>query len=645
MSQPRWSEVGAIVGVRSDDELSQVAVEWLPNGVLLVRADGIIAFVNRQLERQFGYLRTQLVGQHVDVLLPGSELQHQSGLVAATERASRVVDGRHSNGSRFPVEISCRAIETSQGTFTLIGVTPSRPVRETDAALRERGEFEQLLAEVSIQFINLPVERVEPAIQDALRRIGEGLNLDTCNYYRIHPDGMVTDLVSWVRPGDVPIPMPLNGEQSFPWALEKVRAGKVLCFSNLDEIPSATDRDSYRAFAIRSSVTVPLSVGGEITGGVSFNALREERRWDAETVHRLTVIGAVFGSALARQKSDESLRQAFAETEQLRDQLAAENVYLRREVKDRFGDGRVVGESAAVQRVLEQVRQVALTDATVLLLGETGTGKELFASQIHELSERHAKQMIRVNCAAIPTTLIESELFGREKGAFTGSLARQVGRFELADRSTIFLDEIGDLPLDVQVKLLRVLEERQIERLGSPRPIKIDARIIAATHRNLEHRVAEGTFREDLFYRLNVFPISVPPLRERVEDIPLLVWRFIDEFSKAFGRRFESIPRENMTALEQYPWPGNVRELRNIVERAVIGAKGTRLTIGVPVPTASAARRSARLLDVEREHIRAVLEKTGWRIRGAGGAADWLGLRPTTLETRMAKLGLVRQKH
>jgi transcriptional regulator with GAF, ATPase, and Fis domain len=292
--------------------------------------------------------------------------------------------------------------------------------------------------------------------------------------------------------------------------------------------------------------------------------------------------------------------------------------------------------------VLEQAQQVAATGSTTLLLGDTGTGKELIATHIHELSARRGRPMVRVNCAAIPHSLIESELFGREKGAFTGAMARQIGRFELADHSTIFLDEIGDLPPDVQVKLLRVIEERRIERLGSPRSLPVDVRIIAATHRNLEKRMAEGAFREDLFYRLNVFPIQVPPLRDRVEDIPLLVWRFVDEFVRSFGKRIDSIQKDSMTALQQYSWPGNIRELRNVVERAMIGATSSELVIALPPTSASAALRSDRLVDVEREHIRNVLQTSGWRIRGVAGAADRLGLPPTTLETRMAKLGIVR---
>jgi formate hydrogenlyase transcriptional activator len=374
-----------------------------------------------------------------------------------------------------------------------------------------------------------------------------------------------------------------------------------------------------------------------------------ELRWIAGTASPAFASDGAFtgyiGSCLdiTEQKDAQlGMDKARIEVRRLREQLRNDSGPGQRDVVERPGDNIVVGQSAAARLVLEQIEQVASTDSTVLLLGETGTGKELCATQIHERSTRHARAMVRVNCAAIPSTLIESELFGREKGAFTGALARQVGRFEVADRSTIFLDEVGDLPAEVQVKLLRVLEERRFERLGSPKVIPVDTRIIAATHRNLEQLMVAGTFREDLYYRLNVFPIRVPALRERVEDIPLLVWHFVDEFSKAFGKRIETIAKSNMEGLQRYAWPGNIREIRNVVERAMITAAGPRLTIPVPETSSAASGRSIRLIDVERTHIRRVLEGTRWRIRGVGGAAEQLGLKPTTLETRLAKLGLKR---
>jgi formate hydrogenlyase transcriptional activator len=308
-------------------------------------------------------------------------------------------------------------------------------------------------------------------------------------------------------------------------------------------------------------------------------------------------------------------------------------------------DRTIACESAAIRQVLAEVEQVAPTTATVLLLGETGVGKEVFAQALHNLSPRYRRPMISVSCAAIPKELIESELFGREPGAFTGAVSRQIGRFEAANGSTIFLDEIGDLPLEIQVKLLRVLQERTVERLGGNQSMKVDVRVIAATNRNLEQAVAENTFREDLFYRLNVFPITVPPLRERLEDIPSLVWTFIEEFSRTFGRKIDSISKESLAALQRYPWPGNVRELRNVIEREMIVATGPTLTVAPPTSPVTIPRRaeSSKLEDVQAEHITSVLESCRWRVRGTGGAADRLGVKPTTLESRMARLGISRQ--
>jgi transcriptional regulator with GAF, ATPase, and Fis domain len=579
-------------------------------------------------------------------------LEHRVGFMAKPEArpigGSGYLLGRRRDGSQFPVEVALNPVQTEGGTLVLATVVDINARCQGEEANRlaieAQLEFERLVAELSTKFINLPVGQVDDAIRDGLRRIGEALDLDRCTFFRIQPDEIAIDPVGWQRPGIPPAPAPISIREQFPWVRETILTGRVLSFSSVAEIPNPVDREGYRLGGVQSSVTVPLSVAGHVLGAVGFNMLRAERSWPPEVIHRLRVFATAFGNVLARREADEALQRAFKEVERLRDQLQAENVYLRAEARERLGTGIIVGQSEAIRRVLDQVRLVAATDSTVLLLGETGTGKELFATELHESSGRRARPMVRVNCAAIPATLLESELFGREKGAFTGALARQVGRFELADRSTIFLDEIGDLPVDVQVKLLRVLEEQQIERLGSPKPIRVDTRIIAATHRNLEQLITEGRFRDDLFYRLNVFPISVPPLRERVEDIPLLVWRFIEEFSKAFAKPIDTISQENMAALQRYSWPGNIRELRNIVERAMIVARGPRLTVAVPPATASGGRRGDRLIDIEKEHIRRVLESTGWRIRGASGAAERLGLPPTTLETRLAKLGLKRPK-
>ncbi len=305
--------------------------------------------------------------------------------------------------------------------------------------------------------------------------------------------------------------------------------------------------------------------------------------------------------------------------------------------------GPIVYNSDTIRTVLEQLQLVAPTCATVLLLGETGVGKEVFAQAIHQASPRRRLSMVRVNCAAIPQPLIERELFGHERGAFTDAWSRQIGRFEAANGSTLFLDEIGELPLEMQVKLLRVLQERTIERLGSHQSIKVDIRIVAASNRDLEQAVRDHRFREDLFYRLNVFPITIPPLRERIDDIPALVWTFVDELSRSFGKQIDAISNRSLVELQRYPWPGNVRELRNLIEREMVIAKGSCLKPTVaPVKPSMPAIGSTRLIDVQIEHIKSVLEVCGWRVRGLDGAAQRLGVKPTTLESRMARLGIAR---
>jgi len=297
-----------------------------------------------------------------------------------------------------------------------------------------------------------------------------------------------------------------------------------------------------------------------------------------------------------------------------------------------------------MQRALAKLDQVARTPATVLLLGETGVGKELFAEALHHLSPRRQRPMVRVNCGAIPDELVENELFGHERGAYTGALTRERGRFEAANGSTLFLDEIGALPAHTQVKLLRVLEERRFERLGSAQPVAVDVRIVAASNRNLAAAVDNKTFRADLFYRLNVFPIVIPPLRERPEDIPPLVSTFIEEFSRSLGKEIDGISSESMRDLQGHSWPGNVRELRNVIERAVIVAPGRELNVSLPPSRPLDRQGSVKLSDRVSDHIRSVLTSTHWRVRGPGGAAERLAVKPSTLESQMQRLGIRRPK-
>ena len=346
--------------------------------------------------------------------------------------------------------------------------------------------------------------------------------------------------------------------------------------------------------------------------------------------------------------------------EQERNRLQQQNLYLREEIKSEYNFDEIVGGSAALEAVLATVSQVAPTDSTVLILGETGTGKELVARAVHNASRRKDKPLIKVNCSVLPTGLVESELFGHEKGAFTGATEKRTGRFELADGGTIFLDEVGELPLETQVKLLRVLQEREFERVGSAKTIHADVRVIAATNRDLGQAIAEGRFRQDLYYRLNVFPVHLPSLRQRTEDIPLLVHYFVERYAAKIGRTITGVPAEEMERLVRYPWPGNVRELENVIERAVILSAGPQLVVGpelVPMAAALAAAGrpaappaaapsapgdTAALQEVDRRHIIAVLQRTGWRIDGPNGAARLLNMNPSTLRSRMQKLGIRR---
>jgi formate hydrogenlyase transcriptional activator len=344
----------------------------------------------------------------------------------------------------------------------------------------------------------------------------------------------------------------------------------------------------------------------------------------------------------ARDELETRVQQALREIEHLTNQLRNENRYLRQEINENRGRQATVGDSQAMRNLLREIEQVASTDTSVLILGETGTGKEVAAQTIHDLSARAHRTMIKVNCAALPSGIVESELFGRLKGAYTGASTDQPGRFEIADGSTLFLDEIGELSQELQAKLLCVLQDGTFERLGSTKTIRVDVRVIAATNRNLEEMVREGKFRQDLYYRLNVFPICIPPLRERGEEILSLTEEFIKEFARKMGKPVKSVEHDTILAMLRYPWPGNIRELRNVVERAMIISSGKTLALQLPSISEFTVREPLQMNDAERRHIITVLERTNWRIKGKNGAAEILGLKPSTLHSKMKKLRIDR---
>ena len=413
---------------------------------------------------------------------------------------------------------------------------------------------------------------------------------------------------------------------------------QTVLIRNLDtaEFPAEIIKRAEAA-GLRSGCVVPLISHGKVLGTLSVVSMQKDA-FSQDDAELLTQIGAQVAIAVENAL-------AFKQIARLKDKLTEEKLYLQEEIQTEYNFQEIVGDSQTLRRVLKDVQTVASTASTVLILGETGSGKELIARALHNLSDRRERTFVKLNCAAIPTGLLESELFGHERGAFTGAIATKIGRFETADRGTLFLDEVGEIPLELQVKLLRVLQEQEFERLGSTRTMRVDVRVVAATNRDLEHMVEEQKFRSDLYYRLKVFPITLPPLRERAEDIPALVRHFAQKFSLQMKKRIETIPAEAMKALQAYPWPGNVRELENFIERAVILTSGpdlraplSELKVLSPPPNGSLKT----LEDAEREHILKALREAKWTIGGAAGAAAKLGMKRTTLQSKMQKLGIMR---
>lgn len=521
--------------------------------------------------------------------------------------------------------------------------------------IRYSMRFDRLLYEISATYINLSAKDIVQFIQKDLGRLGSFLNAERCLFYLSGKEEgtfEINDTYNWwleedaahIKELQIWIRSNPGFYDHFQYCFDKWSKGEIVKFSKLDELPPEAYKlkQIHERFGTRSWLSMPISVGGVIVGALVVATTRKQRTWSEELVPRLRLFGEIFANAIKRKESEESLQRAFLEIKDLKSQIEADYVYLRDELTLEHHFEEIIGQSDALRSVLIKVQQVAPTDSAVLILGETGTGKELIARAIHHAGRRSERPLIKVNCATLTPNLIESELFGHEKGAFTGAEARRVGRFELAHGATLFLDEIGELPLELQPKLLRVLQEGEFERLGGCQTIRADVRIIAATNRNLEKEVERGRFRSDLWYRLNTFPISIPPLRQRLEDIPLFVHHFVNKYGTKIGKRFNKIPKKMIDRLERYSWPGNIRELDNIIARAVITSEEGKLQIQVPESSCPEGQKQRTFKEMEKTFILQVLVNSGWKIEGRKGAALMLGLKPSTLRNRMKRLHIAR---
>ena len=522
----------------------------------------------------------------------------------------------------------------------------SEHLTHVEYELERRLQFEKLLVELSATFVNLSSEETYDKIAESMKTLVEALGHDRSTLAEFDEKKSARIIHSHTVTGKKPFTLKRMEDQALPWYFQQLRRGDLVFFDRPEELPQEADRERQfcAAEGIKSHIGIPLVAASTVLGVLNFSSFGRAGFWQKDILARIQLIGEVFANAILHKRDQEAINKALAESERLRKQLERENVYLREQITLKHEHRSMAGESRTLCKALAEAERVAVTETPVLLFGETGTGKELFAQEIHRLSTRKKKSRVVVNCASLPSTLIESELFGREAGAYTGAASAQRGRFEIADGSTLFLDEIGELPIELQSKLLRVLEDGRFQKLGSPETITVDVRIIAATNRDLERETRDGKFREDLYHRLNVVPIRIPPLRERSEDIPLLVWAFVEDLGRRMGKKISSIPRSVMDRLQQYNWPGNIRELRNLIERGMILTCNETLRIELPSSHQDHSWHRQTLKECERNHILRALQDTAWRIRGPGGASELLDIKPTTLEARMAKLGIKRPR-
>ena len=635
--------------LKESEERYRKLVEALPVAIMAIQ-NGRFIFSNAASARMLGFSDPEeMVGMPaMDVVAQESRqivAERIKILEKAKDNPTAEIELLRKDGSKFIAESASVAILFQGKPTGAIIAKDITKIKQAEEVLEERHRFQEFIASISSRFISLSGVELKQAIQDSLSEIGRHFEVDAVRLYRLSPQGDIIDMRNvWrseqsVSEGEI-VEM---YKMKYPHLAAHYLQGEPIVYGCPDECPQLPDlRKILKYGKIKAGVGVPLESDDSGVDVFALARTESEHVWPKDIVEHSRAIGQVILSAMRRREAEVELQDSYDEIKRLKDRLELENVYLRKEIELNYRYDEIVGESDAIKQVLAQAEKVAKQDTCVLILGETGTGKELIARAIHNLSPRKARPMIKVNCAALPATLIESELFGREKGAYTGALTKQVGRFEAADGSTIFLDEIGDLPLELQTKLLRVLQEGEFERLGSHETVSVDIRIIAATNCDLGKAIKEGRFRRDLYFRLNVFPITVPPLRGHREDIPLLTWAFIKIYGKNMGKKISKVKNKTMDLLTHYSWPGNVRELKNVIERAMILSEGEGLQIDRIESAEALDSPSLMLEEVDRHHIISVLESTRWQISGQKGAAQILGLKPTTLRSKMEKLGIRR---